>query len=336
MKCILCGINDAKYENLCESCFLKNTEFITLVESIDLTICPHCNAIKIRKEWIYNRSLENVLSEYLLSTAKKHHDFDSVAIRLSISKNLDKIKSEVKVTYKDLTKEELFETRLQVLKNSCPVCNKVMGDYFEAVLQIRSDRDISNPEKSELIELIVREVKNQNNPNIFIMKYEEMHTGLDFYLSSNHYARILAKKIQDLYGGVIKESPHLYGRKEGEDLYRITYMIRFPEYRVGDFIKKDGRRYRILNMNSKSIRVLDLSTGEVRAIPQKSYIDQNYVLFAKSEDLQDAILIYAQNDEIQIMDSENRLYELKAPAFKIAKEFKIIKDKDNVFIVPGV
>lgn len=335
MKCILCGINDSKYEYLCEPCFLKNTKFIELVESIDFTICPHCNAIKVKKEWIYHKSLESVLSEHLLNSAKKYHDFDRDSIKLNISKNLDLIHSDVTIYYKDLEKHEKFETKLQLLKNSCPVCNKISGDYFESILQIRSARDISVSEKNELIEFIYDEVKYQNNPNIFIMKYEELHTGLDFYLSSNHFAHILVKKIQDLYGGIIKDSPHLYGKKEGVDLYRITYMIRLPEYRVGDFIKNKDKQYRLLNLNAKGLRVIELNSGEIKALSQKSYNDQNYVLFAKREDLQDAILIYALGDEVQIMDDQNRLYDLKAPKYKINKELKIIKDEDNVYIVPG-
>jgi nonsense-mediated mRNA decay protein 3 len=314
---------------------LKNTKFIDLAASIDLTLCPHCGAIKIKKEWIYHKSLENVLSEYLLYNAKKYHDYDSASIKLSISKNLDLIRSDVIIHYKDLEKHERFETKLQILKNSCPVCNKILGDYFESILQIRSDRDVTESEKNEIIKFVYDEVRAQNNPNVFIMKYEEMHTGLDFYLSSNHFAHILVKEIQDLYGGTIKESPHLYGRKEGEDLYRITYMIRLPEYRAGDFIKSKDKQYRILNLNAKGLKVIDLNSGEIRAISQKSYIDQNYELFAKREDVLDAILIYASGNEVQIMDNQNRLYELKAPKFKIDKELKIVKDDDNVYIVPG-
>ncbi|MEM4071596.1 MAG: NMD3-related protein [Thermoplasmata archaeon] len=335
MKCIICGINDSKYENLCVSCFLKNTKFIELAESIDLTVCPHCGAIKIKKEWIYNKTLESVLSEYLLNSAKKYHEYDSASIKLSISKNLDLIRSDVTIHYKDLEKLEKFETKLQILKNSCPVCNKILGDYFESILQIRSDRDVSESEKNEIIEFVYREVRAQNNPNIFIMKYEEMHTGLDFYLSSNHFAHILVKEIQDLYSGTIKESPHLYGRKEGEDLYRITYMIRLPEYRAGDFIKNKDKQYRILNLNAKGLKVVDLNSGEIKAISQKSYIDQGYKLFAKREDVLDAILIYASGNELQIMDQQNRLYELKAPKYKVGKDLKIIKDNENVYIVPG-
>jgi nonsense-mediated mRNA decay protein 3 len=276
-----------------------------------------------------------VLSEHLLKSAKKIHDFDRVSIKLNISKNLDLIHSTVTIHYKDIEKIEKFETRLQILKNSCPVCNKISGDYFESIIQLRADRNISISEKNEIIEFIYKEVKYENNPNVFIMKYEEMHSGLDFYLSSNHFAHILVKKIQDLYGGTIKQSPHLYGRKEGVDLYRITYAIRLPEYRSGDFIKNKDKHYKILNLNSKGLRVIDLNTGEVRALSQKSYVDQNYVLFAKKENLQDAILIYTSGDEMQIMDDQNRLYELKTPKFKINKELKIIKDDDNVYIVPG-
>ena len=58
--------------------------------------------------------------------------------------------------------------------------------------------------------------------------FEERPEGWDFYLTDSISARSLARLMKTRLSAKLKESATLWGRKNGQDVYRVTLCLRVP------------------------------------------------------------------------------------------------------------
>ena len=118
---------------------------------------------------------------------------------------------------KDVKVEEEYEIPSKIKFSTCNNCKKKAGRYFEAKLQIR-------PRSYKILKFVEEYCDNRNN--LFISKIEEDKHGQDVYLSSQKEARSLGNLLKRKFGGEVKESKKLFGRKDGQDVYRATVSYR--------------------------------------------------------------------------------------------------------------
>ena len=92
--------------------------------------------------------------------------------------------------------------------------------YYEAVLQLR------NPNK-EAVNCVVNAINKRKN--VFIAKQVKIKTGIDFYISSQRFTRVLGKLLKKSFKGKLIESKKLYGvnRQTSRKIYRGTVLFRF-------------------------------------------------------------------------------------------------------------
>jgi len=91
--------------------------------------------------------------------------------------------------------------------------------YYEATIQLRPD----NP---DVFEFIKRDVNKRND--VFISSMEKKKYGLDIKISSQRYARALARKLQKQFDGDVKLTYTLYteDRQTSKKLHRATLLYR--------------------------------------------------------------------------------------------------------------
>ncbi len=89
--------------------------------------------------------------------------------------------------------------------------------YWEAKIQLR-------PAKREVVDYIRKQIDKRGN--ITISRVEELKTGLDFYISSQRFARALGKKLKKAFSGELKMTRKLFTEKKGKKLYRVTVLFR--------------------------------------------------------------------------------------------------------------
>ncbi|HXQ94856.1 MAG TPA: NMD3-related protein, partial [Thermoplasmata archaeon] len=58
---------------------------------------------------------------------------------------------------------------------------------------------------------------------------EPLPEGWDYYLLNTLAARSVARFAKSRLGAELKESATLWGRKNGKDVYRVTFCLRIPE-----------------------------------------------------------------------------------------------------------
>lgn len=115
-------------------------------------------------------------------------------------------------------------------------------DYFEGVLQLRDPR-------KEIKQYIRKIFSDAKRPDVWISKEEKVRGGIDFYVSSQKFLRGLGHKIQDKFGGEIKNSRKIHTRdkQSGKDLYRAFLLFRPSKYVKGQVIEYRGEKIKIIS-----------------------------------------------------------------------------------------
>ena len=91
--------------------------------------------------------------------------------------------------------------------------------YYEAILQLRPN--------NILLYLFVKDGLARKK-NVFISKEVMAKHGVDLYLTDKRFAREIAKKLKQNFGGIIKTSAALYtrDRQTSKLVYRLTVCFR--------------------------------------------------------------------------------------------------------------
>ena len=93
------------------------------------------------------------------------------------------------------------------------------AEYYQAIIQLR-------PADPEIIRFLENQIAHQDK--VWIAKKIRVKTGVDYYISSNKFARPLGKKMKKSFKGVLKESTKLFSRDKhtSKDLHRVTVCFR--------------------------------------------------------------------------------------------------------------
>ncbi|MEW6329182.1 MAG: NMD3-related protein [Candidatus Micrarchaeota archaeon] len=103
---------------------------------------------------------------------------------------------------------------IEFLPAICTDCTRASGGYYEAIVQIRGERERVEKFKQKFLRDVARDT--------FISKIEEMKEGADLYVGSKE----AVAEILHSYGKKATRSDKLFGLKDGKRLYRTTYCVR--------------------------------------------------------------------------------------------------------------
>ncbi|UCF50311.1 MAG: 60S ribosomal export protein NMD3 [Thermoplasmatales archaeon] len=343
MFCVECGREDKIFrDGTCLNCYLKSHTFTKGPKIIELSNCPHCDSFKFKNTWI---------SEHFGDILKK-----AIKINFQISKELDKVDINSECTEKKegmickvyisgfIENEEIIEEHeilVRFDRTVCDVCSKRFGGYHEAIVQIRADnRKLKNKELIDIratAESLIEDLQAEGNRALFITDIAEEHGGLDFYISEKAAGLAIAKKIQEKYGGEIKQSSKNIGMKDSKQMYRMTYLIRIPSYEKGFFLKIDNSFFQIISFHGNKVKLIDLSKWNETTFDVKSI--QKSSILGGEELIKEMILISQTNDEVQVMDQKNYKINIVKKPKQVSfdsKTVKTVKLNDRLFLIPVV
>jgi len=339
MFCVECGEEGPTYEGLCARCFLKKNQLTQVPEVVDLPHCAHCREFLIEGRWRAFESTEKAVSRAVpVKTRKDARIIDLTVRAIPQDRSNYLVEMEVTVRVHDLEKTETHTTLVRVKETSCPRCSKIKGSYFESILQVRSrDRDLGQEEMNGLMDYIGQRVDSeaQESRENFISRVEERHGGFDVYLSSNSLGRALAREIATMHGAEFKESSSLVGKKEGKDVYRVTFLVRLPSYRLGDIISHESKLYMIEGISATSTRARELRSHRQCTFDNS---DLEGVRVQGSEgDAMEAVVVSETEEELQLMHPVTFLtLELRKP-----KDFpyqmgvvRVFSHEDELYLLP--
>jgi len=339
MFCVECG-NDGPIfrEGVCLNCYLKTYSFTKGLEIIDLPICSHCSSYKYKNNWT-----SDLFSEVIRRVIKNKFEISRELKKIDINTECNEAKEgmECKVYITgfiddvEITEEHDLVIRLR--RTVCDICSKKFGGYHEAILQIRTDkRKLIKKELENIqidVERLVETLQAKGNRSLFITDIGEEHGGLDFYISDKGTGLVIAKKIQEQYGGTIKQSSKNMGMKDSRQVYRMTYLLRLPSYSKGDFIRHDQSYYQIVSVQGNKVKLKNLSSWEENFVDVKSI--QKAKILGGKELIKEMILVSQKKDEVQVMDPKT--YEIKIirkpkPVSFDSEKIQTVKIDDQFFL----
>ncbi|MFA5895688.1 MAG: NMD3-related protein [Thermoplasmata archaeon] len=272
MFCVECGAEGPTYGGVCAKCFAKKHALVEPPANLDLPRCKECGAFHFRSGWS-RTELDLAVPQVLAEHVKPLPPFPKVHFT-----HVDRKEDEnnyfltVKATgrHEGLEQVQDFHVRLRIKPSVCDLCQKQAGRYYEGILQVRGDgRDLTPKELRTVRTLVLARVeRGREEGGDFLSRIEEVHGGLDFYVSKNALGTRLAKQIAEAMGGTVASSPKLYGQRDGKEVYRVTSLVRLPAFQVGDVVRHKGALAEVLDWKT-FVSLRDLASGETRRYKAK-------------------------------------------------------------------
>jgi len=138
-----------------------------------------------------------------------------------------------RVRFRGIEREVPLAVSVRTVHRTCTDCSRRSGRYYTAIVQLRGGaddrREKAVPRRARLAEIwdaIVGEARSDWRGALSWR--EELPEGWDIYFTETLAARSIARLARQRFGASLTESASLFGRKDGRDVYRVTFCLRFP------------------------------------------------------------------------------------------------------------
>lgn len=341
MFCVECG-NEAPIfrDGVCLPCYLKHMQFSKGPAYLDIIMCPRCDAYKYKNTWV-QESFTDILKRQIKDAFTISPELTAVDIQTKCNEQERVLACMVFISgvLEGQTITEQHPITVRIKNMTCEVCSREAGGYYEAIIQIRAEqRTFTDAELTTLrsaVESMVRQSQESGKRGLFITDFDEKREGLDFFLSEKGTALSIAKRIQDQFGGEFKQSASSAGMKDSRQLYRMTYLVRVPCYRKGDFFVSGSSFFIIVSVFAHKVRAIDLSAWEEKVLDGDVISPSK--IYGGAELIREHILVSQSKHDIQLMDPKSYVtIEIKKPVgFSATSEMvKTVKLEGQVFLFP--
>ena len=242
--CPMCGKKtDEFFDCLCRECFKKEIKLIKAQKlEISVSKCVNCGGYFKGKERI---SVEKAVVDSVRKEIRKRYGYGCVVEAEELEKELKADENRavvflnVKTAIKGVEIEESGEVGVIFKKETCERCSKIAGGYYAGIVQIRAEDRIPMDEELVRAEEIAYSELGETD---FISKERKLKEGLDIYVSSMACGRRISRGVVKKLGGSFSESRKLYGRKDGRNVYRVSFSVRLPGLQGGAKETKKAKR----------------------------------------------------------------------------------------------
>jgi nonsense-mediated mRNA decay protein 3 len=327
--CVECGSEERLYGHLCRKCLLSKDP-IRPPKHISFSVCGSCGRVLRGSRWT-DMTAGDAASEILLSLTVSRPGIEVVSWQLP---DFEPEKGEQRlncIASAELGEDEIqvqYEISVKIRHETCNVCSRFRGDYFEAILQLRG----GSIEEAHALALEGFERFSRNHEMGFVSKQLEVSGGMDYYVGSVGLAKAVAKSFRDSKGAAITESSSLIGKKDGRDLYRWTILIRLPLHNEGDIVEFEGEAHEVESVKASHTTIRRLTDGTRTRVKDNADLK----LIAKKDDIEDAVVVSRDADSIQVLDpADMKTITLARPACleEVGESVKVARYKDTLIVI---
>jgi len=231
--CPQCGkITDDLIDSLCRECFMRA---IRLIEpeamKVSVSMCRNCGAYFRGGET--RISIEDaVVHKVTREIRRRYRDRLGscvVEVKRIVKDNVRRraiVTVSVIAEIRGVTVEQTGEIEVDIKTGTCDRCSRIAGGYYAAIVQIRAqNRFPADDELATAVEIAQSSLSGDD----FVSRQRLLKEGLDIYVSSMECGRRISRAIVKRLGGKFTESQRLYGRKDGRNIYRASFVVRLPE-----------------------------------------------------------------------------------------------------------
>jgi nonsense-mediated mRNA decay protein 3 len=304
MLCLRCGKRDQFANHLCEECILETVKPVSIPPVVQGNVCRLCGRLQKGRSWTEPFDGPADAAVHLAEmNVESSENVKTKRVELSVDhedNNKFQISGRAESIYSGVIIKQDIACEVRLRPQTCSWCSRMQGNYYEAIIQLRGLDGLSDEELEELLGKASRETDaaHLKDPSVFMTKLEKVRGGYDLYMGENSFARQLAQKIHDEYGGEAKTTSSLFGRKDGRDIYRHTYLVRLPGFVKGDYLKGKEGPFKVLKIKRK-VQVLDLRTGRETHIELQDAM--NMRMFKPGDVEVDLVVIMDTGDEVQVL-----------------------------------
>ena len=341
--CPECGKETSElHDNRCKECFLSTLTLITCPSVLKIRVCPVCGAHFTAGKWVRETNPRDVLSHEITESILLHPNANHEELNIS-EEELDQSRFLVHVTVNavvsGLNATATVDVEIRVKKETCDTCSRIAGGYYAGIVQLRAkNRIIREKEVDQCIKIadhLFNKLTEKGDRFAFVSKVEELKEGVDLYIGSATSCKQVCRAIIRELGGSYTTSPSLVGRKDGEDLYRITCAMRLPEFIRGDIIATPDTVIEVAHQD-KQIHGTDLIDGHKVSVSAGT--NTPAVKIGSRNDATITVLVAIEGDTVQILDPETyKTILLKKPAFlseEAGNEVDVVKTNKGIFLLP--
>lgn len=325
MRCAVCG-GEAVIEGMCVNCYMERHTLFWIDDIIELVKCPKCERFNVEKTW-KDIDFDSAVFEEITSRIRVHPSFnvEDVEINPLTSGEFGKysVRLSGDVEGYDVEEEKIVEVRVKT--RTCEKCTMISGGYYEAIVQIRADnRDIESFELEKVRDIIERILEREkDNKKAFVSKIVERKEGVDFYFGDKNLGRKVSREIVKALGGKIVESRKLHTRKDGRDLYRYTFAVRLPCYRIGDVVR-EGEKVCIVVERGKGINVENYGVVDLK----------NPEVVRRREELEKGVVVNYDDYVVEIASESGVIKAIKPCNLSLGEEVYFFEYDSRYYAIP--
>lgn len=235
--CVVCGATGRPLtDGVCPECAADRATLLSVPERAVVVICPHCGARKVGAQWERAGASPLLTAEDLVRFLRVPNEVGVRRVRweeTSATGTVRELTGTADVVFRGVPRTVDVHLSVRTEHQTCTDCSRKSGRYYTAVLQLRGGLEREN-EKSRALHArldgtwstLLGECRaDWRNA---ISWREELPEGYDVFFTQTLAARAVAKLAKQRFGATVKESATLFGRKDGQDIYRVTLCLRFP------------------------------------------------------------------------------------------------------------
>ncbi len=323
MKCAICG-GEALIEGMCLECYLKRERLSWVEDIVEIVKCPKCGRYFVNKVW-KDLDFDSALFESIVSRIRVHPQFEVEDVEVEqLNSGRCVFRLIGNVEGREVVDELSVEVRVKT--RTCERCAMISGGYYEAVVQIRADdrrvEDFELEKVKDLIERILE--KERDNVKAFVSKVVERREGIDFYFGDKNVGRKVSREIAKVLGGKIIESRKLHTRKDGRDVYRYTFAVRLPCYRVGDVVR-EGERICVVVGVGKGVDVTNYASVNLKE-PK---------VVKRREDLEKGVVVNYDDYVVEIASERGLVKAVKSFDVDLGEEVYYFEYGSRCYVIPS-
>lgn len=240
--CVVCGATDRPLvDGQCAECAADRTRLLSVPQRAVVTVCPSCGARQVGSHWDRAGSSQVLTAEDLAPFLEVPEEVGVRRVRwdeTSATATVREFLGHAQVRFRGIEREVEVSLSVRTAHRSCPDCSRKSGRYYTATIQMRGPEGRSSekavPLRARLEKEWMRLVREMRPDWRDAVSWrEELPEGWNCFFTDTLAARAVAKLAKQKFGATVKESSSLVGRKNGQDLYRVTFCLRFLR-RPGD------------------------------------------------------------------------------------------------------
>ena len=334
---------------LCDECYFEEFELVDAPERIEVRVCSRCGAVHEGNRWVDvdAEDYTDVAVDRVTESLGVHLKAEDVRWGVDpeqVDENTIRMHCTFGGVVRDTHREERVTVPVHIARETCQRCGRIAGGYYASIVQLRARGRVPTPDEEaravEIAESYIAEREATGDRNAFITETRDADDGVDIKISTNQMGAGVAKRIVRELGGSVEEYPTLVTEDgDGNEVYRVTYAVRLPEFAPGDVIDPDGGDgpvlVRSVQGNLKGVR---LTTGDTYEASFEEGETPDARLLGTVDDAVGTTVVAVEDEyAIQVLDPDT--YEsttVARPAYvdPDADTVPVISSRAGLYILP--